>query len=119
MSASLPDRLDRELERVENEARKRWVNARGLRMPRRIFQGVDIYAHPEAFAHLRLGLTPQITMDRTDLFSPPWRRPPNAKMKYRGCWVFVDAEQPKDALMIRIDGNLIADVPVSVEEPQP
>lgn len=119
MSEALPDRLDRELERVENEARKRWVGARGLRKPRRILQGVDIYAHPEAISHLLRALTPEMQMMRTDMLASATlpKRPRNAVIKYRNCWVFADPEQPEAALMIRIDGNVIADVPVQ-EPPQ-
>lgn len=105
-------RLDAELYRVDREAQDRDRDARGILRQRRGGQGIDIYAHPEAIMHFKRALEPMAAFELRD----PKTMPPNAIGKYRDCWVFADASQPNGALMILIDGNVIADVPISLNQ---
>lgn len=104
----LLSRLNAEIYRVAHEARK--ADAR-----RNTFAGIDIYAHPEAIMHFRRELEPFVQFQMDD----PKKMPPNAIGKYMDCWVFSDVAQPQGALIIRLDGNVYSDVPISTDLPRP
>jgi len=105
----LLDRLNRELYRVAHEVRQAEVDARGLLTMKSGFEGLDIYAHPSALMHFKRELEPFVQFE----FKDPKKMPPNALGKYRDCWVFADAHQPEGALIIRHNGNVYADVPIT------
>lgn len=108
--SDLLNRLDAELSRVAKEAWKGERDARGLATRMRALAGVDIYGHPEAIGHLYRALVPEVL---SDFLRDPKTMPPNAVGKYRDCWVFADTEQPEGALIIRLRGNVYADVPIA------
>lgn len=111
-TSDLLDRLNRELCRVASEVRDRERDSRGLLSLKSGMEGLDIYAHPSAIMSLTLELAPYVQFKMDD----PKKMPRDAFGKYHDCWVFVDAQQPEGALIIRHNGNVYADVPISPPE---
>lgn len=108
---NLLHRLLTEMYRVAHEAREAERDTRGMLTLKSGFENIDIYAHPESIMHLRRDCLPQFWGQEWEMRDPK-KMPPNAVGKVRDCWLFSDDEQPRGALIIRLNGRVYSDVPI-------